>query len=354
MNPMDRFSFTDDDVEFLGSGTVTSSIAVTEHNHPHIPAIKNQFDEESQGVISAQQGMLQNAVVNIEEEVAVAVLNKVTKNQFEEQSDIMSEREKQDFIDELAIVLGGFYGVILPIYAKSTMSRRAAEFGLLGNFKLNNDVKKYIKTMADKGAESHINTILKDFLGTIQQTHQKLVKEEFSKLVEAEKSKLPLSDQDDFIKQLTAKGKDSDIYRLAQRKALEGSGRQEIISAIKNEYKDVSTNRAKVIAHTETNRVFTQSQYQADLQFIKQNHLEGRAYKKWITRSGHPCQLCVKEASKPPILFDKPFFDLGDEASVTYEENGKTKVLKQKINYEVVEAGNLHVGCFCIYQLIIM
>lgn len=342
-------SSDDEDEESDDTSTKTSESL---HDHKHIEAIKNQFDEESQGIVTTQQGMLQNAIVNIEEQVSLAVLNKVAKNAFEEQSDIISDRERQDFIDELALAIATFYGVILPTFAKTTMNRRAAEFGLFGNFKLNNDVKKYIKTISTKAAESHIGTILEDLRGAIKETYDNQVKLSLKSLVEGEAAKLPPEEGAKLLRMPVRK--DSDIYKLAQKKALEGSGQQEIIRAVKNEYKDISTNRAKAIARTETNRVFTMSQYEADKQFIKQNGLESKAYKKLVTRSDNPCAICRSEAAKPPILFDQSFADIGDELTASYEENGKTKILKQKVTYETIQAGNFHTNCSCIYQLIIM
>jgi 2'-5' RNA ligase len=308
------------------------------HKRDHAPTIKNQFSQDDQGTLDTQQGMLQNAIVNIEEKLVATVLNRVTKNQFEEQSDIISKEEKEAFENELEIALAAFYGIILPLYARNVLSRRVSEFGMFADFKLNSSVQSYIKDAAKKASVSHVNTITEDLLETIKKTEKSLV----DRAVEE-------------IKQTPeATGKtDEQIYKLARKKALEGAGRQEIASAIRREYSEISTNRAKAIARTETNRAFTQSQFQADKQFIKQNNLEGRAYKKWITRSGNPCALCLEKAAQPPIPFDKAFAELGDEITATEEVDGKTRVLKQKITYETVEAGNLHVNCSCIYQLIV-
>ena len=136
--------------------------------------------------------------------------------------------------------------------------------------------------------------------------------------------------------------------------ALTGKGQQEIVSSIRKKYSNViSKTRATAVARTETNRAFTMAQFEADKQFIKQNKLEGRAYKKWITRSDNPCALCSQKASEPPIPFNEPFASLGDEVTAIFEEDGKTRVLKQRIDFETVWAGNLHVNCGCVYQLIV-
>ena len=86
---------------------------------------------------------------------------------------------------------------------------------------------------------------------------------------------------------------------------------------------------------------------------LKQNDLTKQAYKKWITRSDNPCPLCKEMAAQPPIPFKQAFAEVGDIISATYEQDGKTKVLKQTVGFEDALAGNLHVNCACIYQLII-
>lgn len=340
-----------DTTEDKQNQTDTTTQAV-EDKHIHLGAIKNQFDEQAQRIINTQEAMLQNVIVNIEESLSLTVLNRVTKNAFENQDDIISEQQRKEYINELELALAAFYGVILPTYAKTLLNRRISEFGLFADFKLTRDVKAYIKEIAAKGAESHIDTIISDLFKAIRETLDIRIKAELQTLMEAEAAQL----SPEQVKELMSRPvtKDSEIYKLAERKALTGAGQQEIISAIKSEYKDISTNRAKAIARTETNRAFTQSQYQADRQFIKQNNLEGRAYKKWVTRSGNPCAICRSLAGAAPIPFSNNFANLGDELSATYEDNGKVKVLKQKINYEALSAGNAHVNCQCIYQLIIM
>ena len=276
-----------------------------EEAHNHFEAIHNLFEEEEQGVITQQQGALENAVINLEREATLMVMKKVTKNTYDEQSDIISKTDRKELEGELNNILLAFYLIIVPLFARRMMSRRANEFGKLSVFKTNTSVRKYIKDIASKTSQSHVNTILED------------------------------------------------LRKAVQKSALEGATQQELINAITTEYQNISKNRAKAIARTETNRAFTQSQYQADVQFIQQNGYEGRAYKKWITRSDNPCPLCQEMALRPPVPFKEDFLDFGSELIVTYEDKGKTKVLKQKIDYERLEAGNLHTNCSCAYQLII-
>lgn len=346
MNPAERFGFSQEDVEFI-----TSHASMTATNDHH-PDAHNEFDDQTQGVVSQQQGALQNVVVNIEARVVASVLQKVTSNAFEDESDIITKKERQEHQHELELAIVAFYGVLIPLYGKTTADRRVKEFGLFASFKLDVTAKQFIRQNADKAAESHMDTILEDLRRTIKSTYDKRVQIEIEAYLASEAAQLPPEAAARLL--ATPVTPSSEIYKLAQKKALEGAGQQEIISSIRKEYSDISTNRAKAIARSESNRAFTMGQYEADIQFIKQNSLEGKAYKKWRTRSSNPCNLCLAEAAKPPIPFEQSFYDLGQIASVMYEEDGKTRVLKQKINYESIEAGNLHTNCGCDYILIIV
>lgn len=307
--------------------------------HPNfLNVTKNEFDDEAQGIIAHQQGALQNAIVGIEARVTNSVLNKVTSNKFDDQSEVMNDNDKKEYEKELALAIAAFYTVILPLFAKSAMSSRLKEFGLTGNFKLNKDVKIYIKSVAGKASTSHINTIINDLLKATKNEYDRLVHKGAEDLASAEGRAVT----------------DADLV-LARKKALQGASQQEIVKAIKNEYAgNIAPNRAKAIARTETNRAFTQSQYQADVQFIEQNNLQDRAYKQWVTRSDNPCPICQQLASEPPIPFNRNFADLGDTLKATYRDDmGRTKVLTQLVNFEALEAGNAHVNCSCIYKLVI-
>jgi hypothetical protein len=309
-----------------------------EHFLEAAPLVHNLFDEESQGVITTQQGALENSVVSIEARVVNDCLNRMFKNEskFDTDNELITERQRKDHEQELAMVLGAFYGVVIPLFATGIMAKRAQEFGLFGDFTLNTEVKKYIKETAKKAAESHIGTIVEDLRSAAKETYDKAVEAEIKAIKDAGRS---VTDAD---------------LKLARAKALEGQSQQQIISAIKKEYSgNIATTRAKAIARTETNRAFTQSQFQADLQFLKQNNLTDQAYKKWITRSGNPCPICNDLAKQPPIPFKQNFADLGDELVATYTEDGKTKVRKQLVNFQELSAGNAHVNCSCIYMLII-
>lgn len=297
------------DITELGTPKEVKEPVVKEEEPDEEPeenmAIHNKINDQEQTVLTQGQATLENKVQNIERIVVANVLKKVTKNSYETEDDVITKTDKKAAEKELDTALQAFYLIVVPLFAARMMNRRAQEFGKLGVFETNTEVKKYIKKIANKTAASHIDTIV------------------------------------------------NDLHKAVQQAALKGATQQELINTITNKYADISKGRAKAIARTETNRAFTQSQYQADLQFLKNNDYTDQAYKKWITTSNNPCALCLEMASRPPVAFNQDFLEFGSELSVTYEENNKTKVLTQKIDYEPLEAGNLHVNCGCRYTLII-
>ena len=275
---------------------------------------KNKLDfkeKQKKGLIQQQQGSLQNAVVNIETELVadfiagVRKLTPKTVNTIDSETspdDFVSKKDQNEKINDLAVVLLGFYGVVMNWKAQEVMRLRTAKYQLSGIFKLNNEVKTYLKDLSKKVAVSHVETVM------------------------------------------------DDLYKIAYEAAKKGMSQTEIINEVKNKYSyDISENRAKVVARTETNRAFTRSQFEADSQFVEQNELDGKVFKKWHTRSDNPCEFCKALEQEGMIPFDQSFRNVGESVSVGKGKNKKTL----DVDFETLEAGNLHPNCSCEYELII-
>lgn len=269
-----------------------------------LEVVDNQADT---GLLRTTQASLQNSIVNIDERMIAEISQRLGKVENDlKETDLLTERQRKEYENELELVLMGFYGIILPLFAYNVLSKRAESYGKLVPFKMNNEVRSFIKDIASKAARSHIETTL------------------------------------------------DSVYKFAQEQALKGVGRDQIVRDIINKYgAEISKSRASLIAQTETNRAFTMSQFQADKQFIKQGGYEGQAYKQWVTRSDNPCGICLNLASQPPIPFDQNFADIGDELTGTELKDGKTIVRKMTVGFADLEAGNAHPRCFCDYDLII-
>ena len=274
--------------------------------------IKNKT-EVDHTLIQQEQGGLQNAIVNVEGQLVSYVIDKINKKNkvinsiedygtlFEEESKLIPESEQKSLKNELLLILTSFYGVIFMLEGSHAMNDRIAELAMTGDFTLDRDIKKYIKEVAKKVSESHIDTVSKE------------------------------------------------IYDTARKAALKGLSQDQIISELKGQYSNIIETRAKLVARTETNRAFTRAQFEADRQFIDQNELEGKVFKKWTTRSGNPCEFCSALEKEGLIPFGDNFRDLGDTMTVGKGKDKKTL----DIGFEALEAGNAHPNCSCTYELVI-
>lgn len=259
----------------------------------------------NQSVLDDQQSLLQNTVVNIDQRLVVAAINRVAKtvsNDINDETDLIPTMEKKAVLNEMLLALTAFYGVILAFQGKEEAKTRAEQFGMSSIFTLDKKSKSEIKAMAKLVATSHINTISED------------------------------------------------LYALARKAALEGKGQQQIINLLKEKYnRGITEVSAKAVARTETNRAFTMAQYDADRQFIEQNDLQTRAFKVWHTRSDNPCAFCEKLQSEGEVPFYDAFRELGSKITATVD--GKEKSMP--VNFSTLHAGNAHTNCSCDYELVI-
>lgn len=271
--------------------------------------IKNPHKNQRE-LIQNQQTALQNAVVNVEEQLVVKAINKIpslipskkSQNALNEEADLLTSFDKRAAQNELSVILDVFYNTIFIIEGEAHINERGEEYGMQADFSMDKGIRMVLEKLAEKVAQSHVDTVSQD------------------------------------------------IYATARELALTEASQQEIISGIRQKYtSDISKNRAKAIARTETQRAFTNSQLEADKQFVKQNDLVDRTYKKWRTNSDNPCPICQQLASEPAILLSDNFRDLDSE--VKYVEGDKKK--SYKVNFESIEAGTAHPNCSCDYDLII-
>lgn len=308
------------------------------HETKTVDRVANEFNEETQGLIAVQQSSLQNEITRVETGVVMSVISKLTKysNAFDETADIITKKDEEAQTKELQQALELFYLAMIPIFSSMFISKRTKEFGMMSTFETTPKIRRDVKELSKLVSEGHINTILEDLRLSVKSAYDEAVQ---AKLSQIEATGRSVTDAD---------------LTLARKKALEGDGQARIVSAVRQKYADISEGRAKTIARTEASRAFNQSQLQSDLQFVEQNGLEGKAYKKWITRNDNPCQFCLAMAAEPPIPLGNNFVDLGDMIEVEDTANGKVKLRKMSIDFEPVSAGLLHPNCGCTYKLIIV
>lgn len=288
-------------------------LALTQPPNPPVPPKKKQaiaLNQLASGIIHDQESMLQNSVVNIEGQLAVAAINRipklikngVAKNEITSEEDLITKTDKKDSINELVLVLTAFYGIVTQLQGKETIKDRIEKYGGEAKYLLDKISKAGIKKTAEAVAKSHVESVSKE------------------------------------------------LYDIAKEAALQGKSQLQIIGILKDRYShDITENRARMVARTETNRAFTMAQFDADRQFIDQNDLQDRAYKQWHTRSDNPCAFCKSLERQGLIPFEEHFVKKG--GSVSAKIDGKEVTFDA--NFDNVFAGNLHPNCSCDYELII-
>lgn len=328
---------------------------------------QNALEPTIKDRVLLQESNLKNAVARLEADIVNAVIQQLREGNIDEAEELISEAQEEQYIAELALIFAAFFMVLFPIYAAQLFAIRLSQFNKQGIFAMTDDVEEYIKISADNAARSHVNTVLRDLAKTVNESSEKVTRDEFIKLLNDRLNrrdkkvtdKLPDNpNQEDLVRAIDAGKFDEDpAYRLAREQAQRGQGLGEITKAIQEEYKHISEVRAKTIARHEASRVFTMSQYQADLQFLVETNNLDKAYKRLRSRSGNPCAVCnslIEKTQKDPIPFKKNFADLGDEITANYKKpNGKMAVQKVFIGYEAIKSGNVHVNCNCEYELVI-
>ena len=114
----------------------------TENNEEVKEFVKNKVDTEREGIIQQQEGALRNAILNIENQLVMSALGRIgryekkRKNQveLEDELDLITKTDKKRNINELAMVLATFYGIVFSLRGKEWMDDRKGEFALDGEF----------------------------------------------------------------------------------------------------------------------------------------------------------------------------------------------------------------------------
>lgn len=319
----------------------------------------NALDGDTRDIIQQQEVRLRNGFATVERQIVEIAAEAVANNK-----DIIPKEDRKKFEQDVAAMLNVFYINLYPIFGRQLMSKRASEYGELATYEMTTEAQAYIEQMAQQAAESHVATVIKDLVAAMAIATAVVITAQLATLVLAAiaagkasvvKKFPPNPTREQVIRVIESGDMDNTaLYREAQKYAQEGAGRDEIVRAVRNKYPEISKNRATTIARTESARVFNQSQFEADKQFLNSSGLMDRAYKQLRSRTGTPCVHCEYLIKQPAIPFMKNFADLGTTLSATEtKEDGTVKVKSLPINWEPVSAGNVHPNCNCEYVLII-
>lgn len=310
--------------------------------------------KQTEELNSAYDKFLAN-VRKVERQIMNESSSQLLQNNFTE-SDFMNEEKKESFVDRLVNFYKQYWWAIFPLFANILTNKRNNEFGSRHEFVVTNDIENTLDQTAKEVAEGHVNTILKDVITTANKVYDELTTNEAVKLIKQDYEEHPNNYVNYFVTTPTDQeiltairntdilSQNQRIYRTARQIALQGKSRQDIAKAIRERYQHVSETRATTIARNETSRIFTQSQYDADFQFLNSIGKLSSAKKRLVSRTGNPCEICQAIIDQGPIPFTQNFLDKGQSIEV----GDKTFTA----NYEAISSGVVHVQCNCRYELV--
>lgn len=338
-----------------------------EHDHKIETFINEVTQDDGKVVDKAYKDFLQE-VRDIEKETIDASARKVEVNAFEI-SDIIGPRKRKSLTEKLKNAIHKYWWLIFPLFANNSIAKRNEEFSKNIKFIFNNELQAGVDDNALRVAEGHMETILNDILEASNRAYTNVLEEaaaeilikvyddsptKWEKYFEHKPTKAEALDS---IRRTDILEENRRIYERANTMAFEGYNRRDIVKAIRAEYKDISENRARLIARNETSRAFTRSQFEADRQFLNGVGKLEQAYKVWYSRrpaneQDKICDFCnemIRTSEENPIPFESPFLAYGDSIEVV-DNDGKLKIFTA--NYEDIDGGTLHPNCQCGYHLV--
>lgn len=310
--------------------------------------------KQTEELNSAYDKFLAN-VRKVERQIMNESSSQLLQNNFTE-SDFMNEEKKESFVDRLINFYKQYWWAIFPLFANILTNKRNNEFGANHEFVVTNDIESSLDQTAKEVSEGHVNTILKDVITTANRVYDELTTNEAVKLIKQDYEEHPNNYVNYFVTTPTDQeiltairntdilSQNQRIYRTARQIALQGKSRQDIAKAIRERYQHVSETRATTIARNETSRIFGQSQYDADYQFLNSVGRLSSAKKRLVSRTGNPCEICQAIIDRGPIPFTQNFLDKGQSIEV----GDKTFTA----NYEAINSGVVHCNCCCRYELV--
>lgn len=310
--------------------------------------------------LEAAYKTLLGEIVSIQHDAINEAVEKVTINAFRE-DDISTTESRLGLLKRLKEAFKKYWWFIVPLFGEKAMKSRNNEFKRRFKFVFNQALQDKLDGEIGEVAQGHLNTIMGDILDASNHAFTEIVENVAAGLIITAYRADPTQFEPYFrteptkakaiaaIRNTDILEKNRQIYEKANLLAQEGYDRQDIITAIKREFNHLSTTRANTIAGNETARAFTQTQYEADFQFLTKVGKITTAYKELYSRTGDPCIYCDALIKKGPIPFTQNFLNKGE--SITVDENGKTRTFTA--NYEAISAGVVHVNCHCGYKLLL-
>lgn len=264
------------------------------HTCEHKNSIATPFDKQNELDNSTQ--ILLSSVKSAEEQMLSYYLDQISAGYLAPGADV------EAYANNLALPFNVWFTVMFPILANQRAIETAASFGIkdIPVTAMTDEVKSNITKFSEREALSHMNTLRTDIDNALL-----------------------------LIRTIT-------------------SNPEEIKQMLQVAFIDIQKRRAPLIASNAATRIFSLSQYEADLQFLNRHDLVGKAYKQLFSSTGDPCRICsylITETNAKPVPFTQAFASIGD--SITADG------LKMDFKYEDIISGNVHPNCHCYYKIII-
>ena len=298
-------------------------------------------------------------LLDVHQRILNVSLQNITVNSFT-QTDLMPADISKDFSTEIGDFLKEYWLYIAPIFGLA-FTRADRLGGAHPEYVMSKEIRTFINERAKVSGKGHLDTVLNDVLRASNKAYSQIMSNIAIQLIQEAYERNPDKFKDYFSKKPTKKQvqkaidntdileANRKIYDKANKMALEGFSRDDIIKDIRQQFTEVSKNRATLIARHETSRAYVQSQYDADKQLLEVTGKLKNAYKQLYSRTRHPCAYCQELIDRGPVPFESNFLDKGD--SIDIVENGKKYTFTA--DYEDIVGGAIHPNCSCSYKLII-
>lgn len=314
--------------------------------------VTNTLNPEQQRQIDLATEQFKQSVTRVDNQILSQYIQAVQDGNYLAAEAILTNTANSQQATNLMFALLTIGTILLPLYARQRIQNLLVQFGLHTVFAQTDTAKESLKEQAKKGAESHVHTIAKDLKNSLDDA----IDAELPTVRQGMEERFPSLkgiDQKDYLDDVRV---NAEMYKYARQLILSGASRDIIIKKLQENFSDISKRRANVIAGNESNRVFTLSQYEADEQFLAQNSLTDKAYKRLVSNTGHPesiCKAIIDITAAHPIPFKQDFLPFGKQFVVKTDVGGKEKTYKFTPNYERLRSGHIHVNCHCRYELLI-
>ena len=322
---------------------------------------KNDITPDEIIKINDAHNRLKSELLDIHQRILNVSLENITVNSFT-QSDIMPEDLSDGFYREILDFIKTYWIYITPIFGLSLLrARPRLDVTKPESYIMSSEIRKFIDERAQTSAEGHLQTVLNDVLKASNKAYSDIMGKIATDLIQEAYDRNPDKFKDYFQKKPTKKQikkaidttdileKNRKIYDKANKMALEGFARKDIINSIRKEFTKVSENRATLIARHETSRAYVQAQYDADKQLLEVTGKLKNAYKQLYSRTGNPCAYCQELINRGPVPFESNFLNKGDSLDIV--QNGKKYTFVA--DYEDIVGGAIHPNCSCSYKLVI-